>query len=164
MCLIFFWGIAVDLFKLTLEARNPERNCFRFWEVRVGPDLFEELVVTTQWGRLYTSGEVKTLVAAGQKEAQKEIRKQIRRRSSSPKRIGIGYEISCLFDPFDWLNGDIILKEFDRLAALSKTNEHIKDQFNAAKTGKNTEQIRAAQELSQIQERQQQDRGFSMGL
>lgn len=35
---------------------QPERNCRRFYSVRVEPDLFAPAVVIRQWGRLGSKG------------------------------------------------------------------------------------------------------------
>jgi predicted DNA-binding WGR domain protein len=102
----------LDVFKLTLEARNPERNCFRFWEIRVGPDLLDDWVGTTQWGRIGTEGQIKRFIASDRKESQIEVRRQIRRRTFSPKRIGVGYKRTYLYDPEEWLTGENIINNF----------------------------------------------------
>lgn len=39
-----------------LEKVDPENNCFRFYAIRVEPDLFEDRCLVVEWGRIGCRG------------------------------------------------------------------------------------------------------------
>ena len=49
-------------FRITLEARNPARQCFRQYRVEAGTDLFGVWVVEISSGRIGTAGRSRSYV------------------------------------------------------------------------------------------------------
>lgn len=86
----------------------------------MGPDLLDDWVMTTQWGRIGTMGQLKTFAVEGEKEAIQGTKNHLRRRLSSPKRIGIGYKVSFISDPKGWLKGDDILEKLEKDSCFKK--------------------------------------------
>lgn len=42
-----------------LEKVDPETNCFRYFEIRVEPDLFAPAALVTHWGRIGGRGRTR---------------------------------------------------------------------------------------------------------
>ncbi len=53
---------------IELEARNPERNVHRFYRIWVERDIFDALLVCTQYGR---KGRVKACKVSDEEEVHK---------------------------------------------------------------------------------------------
>ena len=80
-------------FHLLLQALHPERNVHRFYEIRAAYLLFGELGVTLSYGRWGTKGRDRTHLFDNEQEAQKFIHKVLKKRLSSPRRIGCPYTL-----------------------------------------------------------------------
>ena len=97
----------MHIFKLRLEARNSEINCYRFWDVSIERDLLGDLLLVKHWGRIGAFGSLKKTVVSDIEEAKTLVLKHIARRRYSSKRLGVFYvEISRddpegLFEPQD---------------------------------------------------------------
>jgi predicted DNA-binding WGR domain protein len=90
------------LFHIELQARDPERNRWRFYRIEAGRDLFGDWVVRLTYGRIGARGQTKTQVAPDAAAAAKLVRACLRRRQSAPRRIGVAYEVRAKFDPHRW--------------------------------------------------------------
>lgn len=89
-------------FRITLEARNPARKCFRHYHVEAGTDLFGVWVVEIGYGRIGTAGRSRRYVVRDEKEARRLVQSILKRRASAPRRIGVAYQIRDLIDPRKW--------------------------------------------------------------
>jgi predicted DNA-binding WGR domain protein len=81
-----------------LEARDPTHNVHRAYSIAYGQDLFGNWVVETTYGRIGAKGRTIVTVVNNEEEALKHVQKALKRRQSSPKRIGVGYEVRATFD------------------------------------------------------------------
>jgi predicted DNA-binding WGR domain protein len=75
-----------------LEAKDASRNIHRAYSIAHGQDLFGNWVVETTYGRIGGKGRTIVTVVSNEDEARKYVRKCLKRRESSPKRIGIAYK------------------------------------------------------------------------
>ncbi len=75
-----------------LEAHNPERNAHRFYRVWTTKNLFNVMLVCTQYGRVGTYGRTKEYVVSSVEEANKMISSIMQRRRGSVRRIGVPYK------------------------------------------------------------------------
>lgn len=91
-----------DLFRIELYACDPGRNLRRFYRISAERDLFGDLIVTFNYGRIGTRGQTKTHMVPNAAEAVRLVRACLKRRQSAPKRIGIAYEVRAKFDPDQW--------------------------------------------------------------
>jgi len=83
-------------FAVTLEASDPQRNIRRSYHLMAGQDLFGGWIVEVQYGRIGAKGRSRVFPAADRVEAGAILRKNLKRRESSPKRIGLRYEVRAL--------------------------------------------------------------------
>lgn len=81
-----------------LEAKDASRNIHRAYSIAYGQDLFGNWVVETTYGRIGGKGRTIVTVVDNEDEALQYVRKSLKRRESSPKRIGIGYKLRANFD------------------------------------------------------------------
>ena len=89
-------------FRVTLEARNPARCCFRHYRVEAGTDLFGVWVVEIGYGRIGTAGRSRSYVLRDEEEARHLAQSILQRRATAPRRIGVAYRIRELIDPDGW--------------------------------------------------------------
>jgi len=89
-------------FRITLEARNPARRCWRQYRVEAGTDLFGVWVVEISYGRIGTAGRSRCFVVRDEGEARHLTRSILTRRASAPRRIGFAYRVHELIDPAGW--------------------------------------------------------------
>jgi len=81
-----------------LEARDSSRNIHRAYSIAYGQDLFGNWIVETTYGRIGGKGRILVTVVDNEDEALKYVQKSLKRRQSSPKRIGVAYKIRTLRD------------------------------------------------------------------
>ena len=74
-----------------LEAKEPEANRLRSWQVEAGPDLFGVWTVKVCFGRIGTVGRTVRHDFASEAEVQSFVRAKLRRRRTAPRRIGVAY-------------------------------------------------------------------------
>ncbi len=101
------------LLRLRLEAHNPDRNHHRWYEVRLGRDLFGQWVVTIGFGRAGFAGQTLVHSDADAGVVRDIIRHYLDRRASAPGRIGCEYRVCDLsaaegIRPGDWLPADCL--------------------------------------------------------
>lgn len=89
-------------FRVTLEARNPARGCWRHYRVEAGSDLFGTWVVVVSYGRIGTAGRSRSFVVRDEAQACRLIQSILKRRATAPHRIGVAYRIIELIDPEGW--------------------------------------------------------------
>lgn len=100
------------LLRVRLEAHNPGRNHHRWYEVRLGRDLFGHWVVTIGYGRAGFGGHTLTYSDADPTVVRDIIRHHLDRRSSARggsgastgsapfrSRRGFGLKIGCRRPP-----------------------------------------------------------------
>ena len=92
-----------NAFCLSLEAVNPALDRFRAYRLEAGPDLFGVWLVDVTYGRIGTRGQRRRYVADDEAEAREIIRQSLRRRATAKKRIGVGYCVSEVIDPGQWV-------------------------------------------------------------
>ncbi|WP_082054377.1 WGR domain-containing protein [Methyloterricola oryzae] len=83
-------------FAVTLEASDPQRNIWRSYHVAAGQDLFGDWIVEVQYGRIGAKGRTHVFPATDREDAAAILRRNLKRRESSPTRIGIHYEVRAL--------------------------------------------------------------------
>ena len=81
------------LLRLRMEAHNPDRNHHRWYEVRLGRDLFGQWVVTIGYGRAGFAGQSLVYSDTDAGVARDVIRHFLQRRASAPRRIGCEYRV-----------------------------------------------------------------------
>lgn len=101
------------LLKLTLEAHNPAENHHRWYEVRVGQDLFGQWTVCLTYGRSGQAGQRKVYAGPEPAELKARVRDHLLRRLSAPQRIGCPYHVTrndaaVGFDVAAWLPADVM--------------------------------------------------------
>jgi predicted DNA-binding WGR domain protein len=79
--------------RLVLQARNPARNIHRAWTVEAGPDLFGAWLVLTRYGRIGAEGRRLARSFADESAAGAHIAAALRRRATSPRRLGVAYDV-----------------------------------------------------------------------
>jgi len=85
-----------NLLHLRLRAFQHDPPHDRDYHIRMGCDLLRKWYVTIIFGRYATKGTAKTTVLESQEEAFDLIHAKLRRRLSSPKRIGCAYQLVSL--------------------------------------------------------------------
>ena len=73
-----------------LEKIDPEKNCFRFYEIRIEPDLFAEQALVVQWGRIGRQGCI-AVRGSGRKSDVERMAQNIQK-----VRLRHGYKIAEL--------------------------------------------------------------------
>jgi len=82
-----------NLFHVRLRALNPDLKHDREYKIGLGQDLFQQWYVMITFGRYGSWGTNRTKVFNAREEAYDFINAKLRRRLSSPKRIGCSYQI-----------------------------------------------------------------------
>ena len=82
-----------NLFHVRLRALNPDLKHDRGYQIILGKDLFGTWYVTTTFGRYGTGGTSKTRLFEERRDSSDFINATLKRRLSSPKRIGCSYQI-----------------------------------------------------------------------
>ncbi len=82
-----------SLLKIRLRAVNRERGFDREYTIGVGQDLFRQWYVTVLFGRYSTQGTCRTTLFTGKDDAFRFVHQKLRRRLTSPKRIGCPYQV-----------------------------------------------------------------------
>jgi WGR domain len=93
----------LDTFHITLEARNPERDCFRSYHIEAGKDLFGVWVVEATFGRIGNRGRTVRFSASDEVAAKHRVRSILKQRSTAHRRIGVPYLCRKCHDPAGWL-------------------------------------------------------------
>ena len=79
--------------RILLEARSAVRRCWRAYEIEVGADLFGAWLVQMSYGRIGSMGRSKIRSFATAADAQAEVDRCLRKRASTPRRIGVAYRL-----------------------------------------------------------------------
>jgi hypothetical protein len=96
----------MSVFTARLEARDPDRDCFRSYCLQAGPDLFGTWLVDATYGRIASRGRTVRHVAGDEAQARRIVRHCLRRRATAPRRFGVPYRLCELNDPADWVASD----------------------------------------------------------
>lgn len=75
-----------------MQAHDPDQNLHRFYRIEYGQDLFGQWIVEINYGRVGCKGRSIVTLYHSQKEALSYVKQVLKRRQSSPKRIGVSYE------------------------------------------------------------------------
>ena len=94
----------MESFCIRLEARDPERRCFRAYRIEAGTDLFGDWLVDVTYGRIGSRGHLVRHVAGDEAEARRIVRHCLQRRATAPRRIGVPYRLCEIEDPGDWMS------------------------------------------------------------
>jgi predicted DNA-binding WGR domain protein len=78
---------------MILEARDPERNIARRYEIHQSQDLFDESIVEISWGRIGTRGQNRRYSFPEPAKAHQFVVGLLRRRGRAHKRIGVSYQV-----------------------------------------------------------------------
>ena len=82
-----------NLIKISLRAVNGELGFDREYKIGLGQNLFRQWYVTINFGRYGSWGTSRTRIFNAREEACDFINARLRRRLSSPRRIGCAYQI-----------------------------------------------------------------------
>lgn len=82
-----------NLLKIRLRALNIDLKHDREYRIILGQDLFSNWYVVVMFGKYGTWGRNKTTYFNTREEAYNFIDNRLKRRLSSPKRIGCSYQI-----------------------------------------------------------------------
>jgi hypothetical protein len=82
-----------NLLHVRLRAVNRDLKFDREYTIGLGKDLFQHWYVIITFGRYQTWGASRTKTFDTRQEAYDFINSKLRRRLSSPKRIGCSYQI-----------------------------------------------------------------------
>lgn len=63
-----------------LEKIRPEANCFRFYEIRIEPDLFARRSVIVRWGRVGRPGRERIFCSGCSRDIMPAVRDILRLR------------------------------------------------------------------------------------
>ncbi len=90
-------------FSILLEARDPQRNIWRAYQITAGQDLFEDWIVSLSYGRIGAKGRTRTLLMVDEAATRRYVRACLKKRENAPKRIGVAYQVRASFDPDHWV-------------------------------------------------------------
>jgi len=93
-----------ETFRIELQACDASRNRLRFYRIEAQRDLFGDLIVKFNYGRIGTRGQTKVHIVTDATEGIRLVHDCLKRRKSAPKRIGIAYEVRSKFDPDNWID------------------------------------------------------------
>ncbi|HEY4313830.1 MAG TPA: WGR domain-containing protein [Pirellulales bacterium] len=115
----------LNLLTVVFEAHHTGRNHHRRYQISVGRDLFNDWIVSIDYGRIGQQGQRQRFGHANAVQLQSIIRERLRRRRSAQRRIGCTYQLKELhtFNGFDveaWLPR-ALLAEF---LQVSSSPEH----------------------------------------
>ncbi|MCA9185514.1 MAG: WGR domain-containing protein [Pirellulaceae bacterium] len=94
----------MQVFRATLEARDPSKGCFRAYQLEAYQDLFGTWVVDISYGRIGTLGRHVRFSVMDEEGARQCVTERLKRRASARRRIGVPYRICELVDPQNWIN------------------------------------------------------------
>ena len=77
--------------KIGLEARNPRTNRMRRWSVEIGQDLLGMWLVDVEFGRIGSKGRRLRHAFTDEPAARTYVGQALRRRATTPARIGVTY-------------------------------------------------------------------------
>ena len=75
-----------------MQANDPEQNKHRFYRIAYGQDIFDQWIVEITYGQVGCKGRSLITLYDSQKEAVSYVKQALKRRQSSPNRIGVAYE------------------------------------------------------------------------
>lgn len=94
------------LLRIIMEASDPSRNQARFYILEAEFDLWEDLVVSTSFGRIGSRGRTRRQVFKSAEEALPTIRRILSQRLKTSKKRAVPYAILSMHDPNNLLAGD----------------------------------------------------------
>jgi len=77
---------------VALVAIDSARNIRRRWRIAAYRDLFDAVMIETQWGRIGAKSRRLVRSFADAEAASTYVRGLLARRTSAPRRIGIAYQ------------------------------------------------------------------------
>lgn len=104
-----------NLLHVKLRAINPDLKFDREYKIGLGKDLFQQWYVVITFGRYNAWGTSRTKTFDTRQEAYDFINSKLRRRLSSPKRIGCSYQMLA-FDGAQEILETISKKVLDRFS------------------------------------------------
>jgi predicted DNA-binding WGR domain protein len=81
-----------NLSPLFLQARNPQRNVYRFYNLAVNRNLFGDWIVTCCYGRIGCAGTLKHHAYPSYEEAKAFFNHVLTKRNKAHKRIKCTYK------------------------------------------------------------------------
>ena len=95
----------MSLFRIDMEARDPERNQSRAYTIEAGYDLFGDFMVSTTFGRIGSRGQIRRMAFESPEDAMPTIRKILAQRLKSSPRRTVPYTILSIRDPNGMMEG-----------------------------------------------------------
>ncbi len=102
-----------NLLTVSLEAHNDDRNHHRWYEIRLGRDLFGDWTVCLHYGRVGRAGQAVRHAGSDPEPLRQVLCETLRRRLTAPTRIGCAYALRELraaddIDVAFWLPASIL--------------------------------------------------------
>lgn len=82
-----------NLLTVRLEAHHTERNHHRFYELRLGHDLFGLWMLTLHYGRTGRNGHLRQFSSSDASILRSQIQQCLRVRETAPRRLGCRYRL-----------------------------------------------------------------------
>lgn len=82
-----------------LEKVVPEDNCFRYYGIRVTPDLFEEASLMVHWGRIGCPGRIAIRGSGSAARCEDIAARIMKKRLKRGYSLGDSGELACKVDP-----------------------------------------------------------------
>lgn len=95
---------------IELVAIDASRNIRRHWSIVAYRDLFDHLIVETNWGRIGCKARLLTRSFEREHDARRYVDALLRRRKLARRRIGVAYTEARFFTfaaPVEWQHGKI---------------------------------------------------------
>jgi hypothetical protein len=122
----------MQVFRATLEARDPAKGCFRSYQIDAGQDLFGVWIVDITYGRIGTRGTHVRYSAPDEASAQRIVHSKLNRRATARKRMGVSYRVRELIVPATWTEQDLTMCI---LIAIHRSNSGMLVGYSAPSKG-----------------------------
>lgn len=60
-------------YSYSLHKINPQKNQYRFYTVRITPSLFDDWTLIREWGRIGSSGTIRSDIFSTEEEARQKM-------------------------------------------------------------------------------------------
>jgi predicted DNA-binding WGR domain protein len=95
----------MSVFRIVMEARDPNRNQARAYAIEAGYDLFGDFMVSTSFGRIGSKGQTRRLAFTSPDDAMPTLRKILSQRLKTGSRRTVPYTVVLVRDPNGMMEG-----------------------------------------------------------
>ncbi len=97
----------LDAFTATLQACDPSLGRFRAYRIEAGTDLLGDWLVDVTYGRIGSRRRTIRHVASDEAQARRILRHCLQGRHTTPRRIGVAYQLTDLADTGQWMTAPL---------------------------------------------------------